>query len=136
MGKVPNLWGGLMLVAVVSAGCARPSVTEGRDLYQENGCASCHGPEGHGDGRLAGSLAAKPADFRDVSQFKHGTSEDDIAKTLATGIAIVHTMPALKLTHHMLVMPQFNHLTKTQRRSIALYVISLRTQDSQRSVQP
>lgn len=136
MGKVQQLWGGLVLVAVLSTGCARPSVTQGRELYQENGCASCHGFEGQGDGPLAPNLAAKPVDFRDVSQFKRGTSEDDIAKTLAEGIAIVHTMPALKLTHHMLIMPQFNHLTKTQRRSIALYVISLRDQNFQRSVKP
>jgi len=69
-------------------------------------------------------------------QFKRGTSEDDIAKTLAEGISIVHTIPALHHTHHELLMPQFNHLTKTQRRSIALYVISLRSENSQRSVQP
>ncbi len=127
---------GFALIALLSAGCAHPSVTEGRTLYQENGCGSCHGLEGHGDGPLAANLPARPIDFRDVSQFKRGASEDDIAKTLAQGIAIVHTMPALQVTHHMLVMPQFNHLTKTQRRSIALYVISLRTQNSPRSVQP
>ena len=130
-----RIWGGLVLIALVSAGCAQPSIVEGRTLYQENGCASCHGPEGHGDGRLAANLPARPIDLRDVSQFKHGASEDEIARTLAQGIAIVHTMPALQLTHHMLVMPQFNHLSKTQRRSIALYVISLRTETSQRSVQ-
>ena len=35
-------------------------------------------------------------------------------------------MPALHHTHHELLMPKFDHLTKTERRSIALYVISLR----------
>jgi mono/diheme cytochrome c family protein len=125
-----------MLIVLVCGGCSRPSITQGRTLYQENGCGSCHGPDGHGDGPLAAKLAAHPIDFRDASEFKRGTSEDDIARTLAQGIAILHTMPALQHTHHMLVMPQFNHLTKTQRRSIALYVISLRTENSQRSVQP
>jgi len=119
--------GGLVMAAILCAGCSRPSVEQGRALYQENGCGSCHGPEGHGDGPLAANLPAKPVDFRDVSQFRRGTSEDDIAKTLAEGIAIVHTMPALRATHHMLVMPQFSHLTKTERRSVALYVISLRS---------
>ena len=136
MKQTHHVWGGLTLIALATAGCARPSITEGRALYQENGCAGCHGPDGHGDGPLALKLPAKPIDFRDVSQFKRGTSEDEIAKTLAEGISIVHSIPALHHTHHELLMPQFNHLTKTQRRSIALYVISLRTENSQRSVQP
>ena len=127
---------GLGLVSTLLAGCARPSVGQGRALYQENGCSSCHGPDGHGDGPLAHNLPAKPIDFRDVSQFKRGTSEDDIAKTLAEGISIVHSIPELHHTHHELLMPQFDHLTKTQRRSIALYVISLRNENSQRNGQP
>ena len=128
--------GGLGLVSTLLMGCARPSVSQGRALYEENGCSGCHGPDGYGDGLLAHNLPAKPIDFRDVSQFKRGTSEDDIAKTLAEGISIVHSIPELHHTHHELLMPQFDHLTKTQRRSIALYVISLRTKNSQRSVQP
>jgi len=136
MGKTGRMWGQLALIALATAGCARPSITEGRALYQENGCAGCHGPDGHGDGPVAPNLPAKPIDFRDVSQFKRGTSEDDIAKTLVEGISILHSIPALHHTHHEFLMPQFNHLTKTQRRSIALYVISLRAENSQRSVQP
>jgi len=136
MKQTHRVWGGLMLIALATAGCARPSITEGSALYQENGCAGCHGPDGHGDGPLAPNLPAKPIDFRDVSQFKRGASENDIAKTLAEGVSIVHSIPALHHTHHELLMPQFDHLTKTQRRSIALYVISLRTENSQRSVQP
>lgn len=127
---------GLGVMGLLLVSCARPSISQGRTLYQENGCSSCHGPEGHGDGPLASKLPANPIDFRDVSQFKRGTSEDDIAKTLAEGISILHSIPALHHTHHELLMPQFDHLTKRQRRSIALYVISLRTENSQRSVQP
>ena len=136
MGKTNCVWCGLALIALAGAGCARPSITEGRALYQENGCVSCHGVEGHGDGPLAPKLPAKPIDLHDVSQFKRGMSEDDIVETLTDGISIVHTIPALHHTHHELLMPQFSHLTKTQRRSIALYVISLRSEISQRSVQP
>jgi mono/diheme cytochrome c family protein len=127
---------GLGVVAAFLVSCARPSVGQGRALYEENGCSSCHGPGGHGDGPLASKLPAKPIDFRDVSQFKRGTSEDDIAKTLADGISIVHSIPALHHTHHELLMPSFGHLTETERRSIALYVISLRSQESTRRVQP
>jgi mono/diheme cytochrome c family protein len=34
----------------------------GRDLYLRH-CASCHGPEGRGDGPIAGSLKRAPADL-------------------------------------------------------------------------
>jgi hypothetical protein len=37
-----------------------------------------------------------------------------------------HTTPALHQTHHELLMPKFDHLSENERRSIALYVISLR----------
>lgn len=99
-----------------------------------NGCASCHGPTGHGDGPAAASLPSRPIDFRDASQFKKGADEMAIAQTLAEGVSIDHTMPALRTTHHMLVMPKFDHLTETERRSIALFVIEMRS--SQRKVQP
>jgi mono/diheme cytochrome c family protein len=123
------------LFALLAVGCARPSVSQGRALYKANGCASCHGPEGHGDGPMAPHLPASPIDFRDVSLFKRGTTEDAIAKTLAEGISITHALPVLHQTHHELLMPKFDHLPKTERRSIALYVISLRPHDDQRSLQ-
>ena len=125
---------GLGMLAITS--CARPSVNEGRLLYRSNGCASCHGPGGHGDGPLARNLPATPIDFRNVSLFKRGATEDDIAETLLVGVSQVHTIPALHLTHHELLMPKFDHLTKIERRSIALYVISLRDDGDSRRAQP
>jgi mono/diheme cytochrome c family protein len=127
--RAPRVLG---LLALLALGCARPSVSQGRALYQANGCASCHGSEGHGDGRMAPHLPASPIDFRNVSLFKRGTTEDAIAKTLAEGISIEHPMPVLHQTHHELLMPKFDHLTVTERRSLALYVISLRADDNQR----
>ena len=129
---------GLGLSAVLLTTCSRtaPSAEAGRELYEANGCASCHGRSGHGDGPAAAALPSKPADFRNPSQFKRGASEAAIAGTLAQGISILHTMPALKTTHHMLVMPKFDHLTETERRSIALYVISMRTDVDHGRVQP
>jgi len=109
-------------------GCSKPAPTieAGRALYEANGCASCHGPKGHGDGPAAAGLPAQPADFRDPAQFQQGSSEAEIAKTLAEGVSVLHSMPALKASHHMLVMPKYDHLTETERRSLALYVISIR----------
>ncbi len=81
---------------------------------------------------MAPRLPASPIDFQNVSLFKRGTTEDAIAKTLAEGISIEHSTPVLHQTHHELLMPKFDHLTETERRSIALYVISLRADDNQR----
>ena len=129
---------GLGISATLLAGClgSVPSADAGRELYAENGCASCHGSAGHGDGPSAATLPARPIDFRDVSQFKHGSTEAAIAQTLAEGVSIVHTLPQLHATHHLLLMPKFDHLTKTERRSIALYVISMRAAATQGRIQP
>ena len=81
---------------------------------------------------MAANLAARPIDFRNPSGFKNGDSEAAIAKTIAEGISITHTIPALHHTHHELLMPSFDHLTKAERESIALYLISLRSEGSQR----
>jgi hypothetical protein len=76
---------------------------------------------------MAARLSAPPADLRDPGSFRMGASETEIARTLAVGISIVQGSPAhLHHTHHELSMPGFPHLTEIERRSIALYVISLR----------
>ncbi len=128
--------GALGMLATLATGCARPSLSEGLTLYRANGCASCHGPDGHGDGSLAPHLPATPIDFRNVSLFKRGATQDDIAETLREGVSQVHTIPILHQTHHELLMPKFDHLTKTERRSIALYVISLRNDGADGKVHP
>jgi mono/diheme cytochrome c family protein len=113
-----------------------PSVDEGRSLYKANGCASCHGPDGHGEGPLVAKLPSKPIDLHYSSLFKRGADEDGIVKTLKEGVAITHSAPELQQTHHMLIMPKFDHLTETERRSIALYVISFRDDADQEKGQP
>ncbi len=71
-------------------------------------------------------LGSKPADLRDPALFIRGTGEMEIARTLAEGIHSAEaSTPQLHLTHHELAMPKFDHLTEFERRSIALYVISL-----------
>jgi high-affinity iron transporter len=118
----------LLLLLLLLAACRRstPSVVVGRSLYAANGCASCHGESGYGDGPAASRLAVKPADFHHPDLFRNGASEGAIAKTLAEGILDKPASdPHFKHTHHELVMPKFDHLTEFERRSIALYVISL-----------
>ena len=114
--------------ALLLAACARsvPSVTEGRSLYFANGCVSCHGSSGRGDGPMSKTLPSPPTDLRNRAFFKRGSGEDAIARTLAEGVLTAETsVPQLHHTHHELAMPKFAHLTDLERRSIALYVISL-----------
>lgn len=103
----------------------QPSAEAGRELYETNGCANCHGREGRGDGPAAIALLTKPADLRDPSAFKRGFSEAVIARTLAEGIAAGHVLPQQLAEHQVMAMPAFGHLTELERRSIALFVISM-----------
>lgn len=120
------------LTMVAMGGCSRrpsPSIDAGRDLYRQNGCGSCHGPDGHGDGPVGKTLEARPRDFRDAAAFKQGTDIDSITATIATGVigGLGDPRSPDHLHHHMQVMPRFDHLSEGERRSLALYVISLRT---------
>jgi len=67
-----------------------------------------------------------PTDFRVVS-----LTEAGVSKTLLDGISRTHTVPALNYTHHELLMPKFDHLSRTERRSIALYLISIHNSAAQ-----
>jgi high-affinity iron transporter len=112
-----------LVALIVSSGACGPvgdgsSVREGRALYEANGCVSCHGLQGHGDGPVGKTLTPAPRDFRDAGAFKNGTDGAAIARTLAAGLSVNGGQ-----------MPRFSHLTEAERRSIALFVISLREQE-------
>jgi mono/diheme cytochrome c family protein len=115
------LWTAMSLIAVMGSAHACQSTTEvssieeGRTLYETNGCVSCHGPLGHGDGTVGKTLTPAPRDFRDAGSFRNGTDVGAIARTLAVGLSVNGGR-----------MPQFGHLTEVERRSIALFVISLK----------
>lgn len=113
-------------VAVVAIGCRRTpqTVEEGRRLYRVNGCANCHGPEGHGDGHVADTLRIMPRDFRDAQSFKRGRGVDQIADTLKTGFG-----------DGLGRMPGFGHLSDGERRALAMFVIAL-APAAERSNQP
>lgn len=120
---------GAVVFAATLAACAsgpEPSVETGRQLYLESGCASCHGTEGHGDGSVAASLITAPRDFRDPDAFTRGADVASIADTIAKGVVVLSKSHWPAEEHANQVMPQFAHLSPSERRSIALYVISLR----------
>jgi cytochrome c553 len=114
--------------ALIACTGATASIEAGRDLYAQNGCASCHGREGHGDGPVGKTLETHPRDFRDAAAFKQGTDIESIAHTIATGVISGPGDPRAPnhARHHAQMMPRFDHLSERERRSLALYVISLR----------
>jgi mono/diheme cytochrome c family protein len=90
----------------------------GRALYAA-ACASCHGPEGRGDGPAALLLRdswdqpAPPVNLRD-QHLRHGDAGADFFRVLTTGI---EGTP----------MPAFNEtLSEEQRWEIAAYLVALR----------
>ena len=111
---------GAFVAIMAAAGCASPpSIAEGQQLYRGNGCPTCHGPLGHGDGPVGRTLVPRPRDFRDEHAFKNGTSIAAIADTIENG-----------LTRGGSQMPKFDHLSRRERESLALFVISMRDQSN------
>lgn len=101
--------------SVADGPAAEPTMAEGLKLYRSNGCISCHGPDGHGDGPVARDLIPPPRDFRVAAAFTGGADAESIALTLAVGVPSGGSMP------------YYAHLSNHERRAIARYVISLRT---------
>ncbi|HZD57370.1 MAG TPA: c-type cytochrome [Anaerolineales bacterium] len=60
------------------------AISQGRELYQAN-CASCHGPQGQGDGPQAADLETPPTDFTDQA-FMAEKSADDLFQSISQGI--------------------------------------------------
>lgn len=94
---------------------SQPSRDDGREVYMSNGCATCHGMNGHGDGPVGRTLSPPPRDFRDASAYRNGADAASIAQTIATGLPNGGSMP------------RFAHLSNSERQSLALYLISIRT---------
>ena len=98
---------GATLAAVIGAG---------KQLYNKHGCADCHGPGGHGDGRMAQVLQPPPRDFRRRQNFRFGYEIEQISKTIRDGVAADRR-----------VMPKYNHLSEKDRQFLAYYIRSVGT---------
>ena len=88
-----------------------PLMVRGKAVYAQT-CATCHGPEGKGDGPGGTGLAPKPRNFTEKTAWKNGTRLEDIYKTLEEGIKGSS-------------MVSYNHLTKKDRMALAHVVQSL-----------
>jgi mono/diheme cytochrome c family protein/peroxiredoxin len=71
------------------------SAKRGELLFQVH-CASCHGPEGHGDGQAALTLRPPPRDFA-ARPWRSGVTRDSIRKVTLDGVPGT-AMPASRST--------------------------------------
>jgi high-affinity iron transporter len=118
--------GAALLASVILSGCTDESspssageLEQGKALYAANGCGTCHGLTGRGDGPIARTLSPPPRDFRDAAAFKNGTDPAAVARTIATG-----------LTRDGGQLQSYFHLSDRERHLLALFVISLRASPS------
>ncbi len=89
---------------------------KGRALYISTGnCITCHGESGKGDGPVGVSLNPKPRNFRNMGDYKQGSSQEAIAATIKNGV------PGS-------AMPPNPAISEADRMALAKYVIYLQTQ--------
>lgn len=114
----------LLVSLLACGGCARSGATSqsheqqiarGRQLYDDNGCAACHGAEGHGDGPLTKSAGLTPRDFHQPQTFINGYGVDQIASSIDDGVVQGNQ-----------IMPAFTHLSEDDRKLLAVFIMSLR----------
>jgi hypothetical protein len=113
------------LLALLALACGSPPpapesrdadpVARGGALYQSHGCIACHGPEGRGDGLLAGSLDPKPRDLHDPASYRQGHSAEEISHTLGMGLLGPGVSP----------MPSYPHLSRADKDALAAWVVTL-----------
>ena len=89
-----------------------PDWEQAQALYAEN-CATCHGPEGHGNGEQAAELDPAPTDFHDLKRRDQRTLFG-LYNTITLGVEGT-------------AMQGFDGLSEDQRWDLAFYVAGLGT---------
>ncbi len=87
-----------------------PSLKLGMIIYNEK-CQSCHGPEGKGDGILAGGLDPEPTNFQDPATLSH--------------LSAVQAYNVAKLGLEGTAMRSFNELSEAELWDVSFYIMSL-----------
>jgi DMSO reductase family type II enzyme heme b subunit len=96
---------------IVDVGTRPPTtpglIARGAELYQSQGCVTCHGPTGHGDGEQSQKLVdsigrpVRPADLAS-GVFKSGQGPADLCRTILKGVPgtpMIAYEPALTRTN-------------------------------------
>lgn len=86
---------------------------KGKEVFSKYGCQTCHGDTGHGD--TPTGQAVKARNYRNLADYKQGSSEDAIFATIGTGV------PGTAMVGY----PQ---IPDDEKRLIAKYVVYLQTQ--------
>jgi mono/diheme cytochrome c family protein len=86
-------------------------LARGKTLFNQT-CATCHGPDGHGDGPGGKGLNPPPRNFTVNASWKNGTRVEEVYKTLDQGIQGSS-------------MASYNYFTKKDRMALVHYVRSL-----------
>ncbi len=94
-----------------------PDLQAGEAIYQSK-CADCHGPEGKGDGRLAGQLPKPPTSFVD---------SDTTANASPADWFLIVTQGRMES-----LMPAFASLSEASRWDVVAYITTLRATEAQR----
>lgn len=86
-------WGIFLAGSFMAAHAAEGDAAEGKTQFQ-NICASCHGPEGKGDGVAAAALDPKPRDLGNAEIMSKMTDEH-LFKVIKEGGASVGLSPMM-----------------------------------------
>lgn len=119
MARVRSLTGsaGMAVALFAVAGPAtadeKPTASAGQTIYERE-CATCHGPEGKGDGETAAYLTPQPQDF--TASVVQKRSDEFLTAVVAKG------GPAKGLAESM---PAFPKLSKKEVQSVVAYVRQL-----------
>jgi hypothetical protein len=97
-----------------SFGGSQDAITSGQEIYELN-CATCHGPEGAGDGPGSVGLDPKPANLGD-SEMMHDLSDGYLFWRVTKGGA---------MEPFNSVMPSWEGLSEEQRWQVISYVRTL-----------
>ncbi|MCP4004768.1 MAG: cytochrome c [bacterium] len=74
-----------LLLASAGAASADAELDKGKQVYATF-CATCHGPEGDGQGMVGKTLQPPPRDFT-TGDFKYGGSDKEIFDLISNGAA-------------------------------------------------
>ncbi|TGM75710.1 cytochrome c [Leptospira levettii] len=82
-------------------------------MYVQNGCISCHGPEGNGRGTRTHLLKeSRIPNFQDRTTYTNGSSKESIANSIKNGIPGTY-------------MKAYSHMRKNEIDALAEYILKM-----------